>query len=92
MARLFFLLFLFGQNGLHHIAGFRDVREVDLRDDGLPDVAGCRSATMGRRLGVLRKTRANLLRLVRLKRAGVRLDASHAEFRKHVDNRPRLNF
>jgi hypothetical protein len=64
VARLFFLFFLLGQNGLHHIAGLGDVREIDLRDDGLRAVAGCGSTRMGRRLRILRKTRANLLRLV----------------------------
>jgi hypothetical protein len=64
MAR-FFLFFLFlGQNGLHHIAWLGDVREVDLRDDCLRAVTGCRSAGMSRRLSVLRKSRANFLRLV----------------------------
>ena len=83
VTRLFFLFLLFGQNGLHHIAGLGDVREVDLGDDGLPGVAGrCCARRVSRGLRVLPKTRANLLGFVRLERAGVRLDASHAEFRK----------
>ena len=64
VARLFFLVLPLGQNGLHHIAGLGDVREVDLGDDGLTGVAGCCSARMGRGLRVLRKTRTNLLRLL----------------------------
>jgi hypothetical protein len=92
VACLFFLFFLLGQNGLHHIAGLGDVREIDLRDDGLRAVASCRGTRMGRRLRFLRKMRTNLLRLVQFQRAGVRLDAIHAEFRENVDNRPRLNF
>jgi hypothetical protein len=64
VARLFFLFLFLGQDGLHHIAGLGDVREVDLRDDGLTGVASCCSARLGRRLGVLRKTRAHFLRFV----------------------------
>ena len=63
VARLFFF-FLLGQDGLHHIAGLGDVREVDLWDDGLTGEPDCRSGRMGRRFSILRKTRANLLRLV----------------------------
>ena len=40
VARLFFLFLLLGQNGLHHIAGLGDVREIDLGDDGLPRRGG----------------------------------------------------
>ena len=64
VARLFFLFFLLGQNGLHHIPGLGDVREVDLRDDGLTGMAGGCSTRLGGGLGVLRKTRTNLLRLI----------------------------
>ena len=35
MARLFFFFLLLGQDGLHHIAGLGDVREIDFGSDGL---------------------------------------------------------
>jgi hypothetical protein len=35
VSRLFFLFFFLGQNGLHHIAGLGDVRQVNLRDNAL---------------------------------------------------------
>jgi hypothetical protein len=35
MARFFFRFLLLGQNGLHHIAGLGDVREVNLRGNRL---------------------------------------------------------
>jgi hypothetical protein len=92
LARLFFFFLLLGQDGLQHIARLGDVREVDLGDDSLSGMAARCSARMGRGLGVLRKTRTNHLRLVQLQGTGVRLDASHAEFRENVENRPRLNF
>ena len=64
VARLFFLFFLLGQDGLHYIAGLGDVGKVDLGDDGLTGVPGGCSAGMGRGLCILRKARTNLLRLV----------------------------
>jgi hypothetical protein len=39
MARLLFLLFLFGEDCLHHIAGLGDVGQVNLRSDRL--LAAC---------------------------------------------------
>jgi len=65
---------------------------VDLRDDGLARRGGLPQRHHGPQAWRPAQNARDLLRLVRLKRAGVRLDASHAEFRKHVDNRPRLNF
>jgi hypothetical protein len=92
MPGLFFLFFLLGQDGLHHVARLGDVRKINLGNNGLSGVAGGGSARRGRKLDFLHKMRTNPLRLVRLNRAGVRLDARHAELRENVDNRPRLNF
>ena len=58
----------------------------------LPRRGGVRAARMRRGLCLPRKVRTNLLRLVQFQRAGVRLPARNAEFRKNVENRPRLNF
>ena len=61
-------------------------------DDGLRAHGARRAALAWPRPRVLRKMRANLLRLVRFQRAGVGLAASHAEFRENVENRAALDF
>ncbi len=92
VARLFFFFLLFGQDGLHHVAGLGDVRQIDLGDDGWLAVARRRSAGMRGMARFLDKMRTHLFCFLRLQRAGVRLASSHAKFRKNVENRARLNF
>jgi hypothetical protein len=88
---LFLFFFLLGQNGLQHVAWLGDMREVDFWGYRLgrtrrcsASVAGCTRATL--------KLRANLIRLVRLQRTGVRLAGAKAEFRQYVKNLPALDF
>jgi hypothetical protein len=92
VARLFFLFFLLGQKGLHHIAGSGDVRKIDFWDDCFCAVTARRRACMRGVARLPRKVRTNLLSLVQLQRAGVRLARRNAQFRKKVENRPGLNF
>ncbi len=93
VTRLFFLFLLLGQKGLHHIARLGDVRKIDLGDDGFRAMTARRNASMRRSAPRFpHKVRTNLLRLVQLQRAAVRLAAGNAEFRKNVENRPRLDF
>jgi hypothetical protein len=92
VTRLFFLFLLLGQNGLHHIAGFGDVRQIDLGNDGGRAVSGRRTCGMRCRSRFLRKMRTNLIRLVAFERTGVRFARTYTEFRKNVENRARLDF
>jgi hypothetical protein len=43
-------------------------------------------------VALLSQPRTNLIRLIPLKRAGVRFPSSDAEFRKNLENCPRLDF
>jgi hypothetical protein len=90
--RVFFLFLLLGQNGLHHVAGLGDVRQIDFGNDGWRAMAGRRSCAMRRRSRVLRKMRTNLFGFVAFKRAGVRFARFYTQFRKNVENRARLYF
>ena len=92
VTRLIFLFLLLGQNGLHHIAGLGDVRQIDLGNDGGRAVAGRRACGMRCRSRFLRKMRTNLIRLVALERTGVRFARRNTELRKNVENRARLYF
>jgi hypothetical protein len=92
VTRLVFLFLLLGQNGLHHIAGLGDMREIDLGNHGLRTVAASRGGAMRPRSRILRKMRTDLIRLVAFKRAGVRFARRHTEFLKNVENRARLDF
>ncbi len=83
MARFFLFFFPLGLNGLQHVAWLGDVREVDLRRDGLRSTSS-RGARMGRGACCLHKARTYLFRLVSLQRTGVSLDTLHAEFGKKV--------
>jgi hypothetical protein len=91
VVRLFFLFFFLGQNGLHHIAGLRDVREIDFRDDRLR-AARRRRGRLRAMPGGMLEMRTNLLRLLQLQRTRVRFGLRNAEFRKNVENRSRLDF
>ncbi len=90
--RLFFLFLLLGQDSLHHIAGFGDVRQIDLGSHAGCAVARKRLPRRPCRPRPIGKMRANLVRLIAFKRAGVRLAAGNTQFRKNVENRPRLHF
>ena len=86
-----FLFLLLGQNGLQHVAGLGDVGEIDL---GLNALWGARRRGVCVAAGLRGplKLRANLVRLVVLKRTGVRLAAGQAELRQYVKNLPTLDF
>jgi hypothetical protein len=85
--RLFFFLLL-GQDGLHHVAGFVDVRQINFGLKTLrsprPLAGACgRPAIMG----------TYLFRLVLFNRARVsELAVTQAEFRQYVKNLPALDF
>ncbi len=92
VARLFLFFLLLGLNSLQHVSRFGDVREIDLGSNGFSAVASVSTARMRCRLRLMHKVRTNLLRLVQLQRAAVRLARRNAELRKNVQNRPRLDF
>jgi ATP-dependent protease HslVU (ClpYQ) peptidase subunit len=78
-ARILLFLLLVGENGLEHIAGLGDVREVDF---GLLALGSARSAHLAAAPGVALKLRANLVRFVVFERTGVGLAAGQAELRQ----------
>jgi hypothetical protein len=90
--RLFFLFFLLGQNGLHHIAGLGDVRQIDFGNDRGRAVAARSGGAVRCRSRLLRKMRTNLVRLIAFERTGVRFARRNTELRKNVENRARLYF
>ena len=66
VALLLFLFVLFGQDRFQHIAGFRDVREIDLGDDGLFCMTRGGSSGMRSVTRFLGKMRTYFIRLLRL--------------------------
>jgi hypothetical protein len=90
LARRGFRFLLFGQNGLHHVAGLGDVRKINL---GLNALRGTR-----RRAGVAGGARsavklgAHLLRLVVLNGTRVGFSFGQAKLRQYVKNLPALDF
>ena len=86
-----FLFLLLGQNGLHHVAGLRHVREIDFGSDGLGP-ARRYGAAMARRFRSALKLRANLFSLMLFYRAGVGLALAQAELSQHVKNLTALYF
>lgn len=92
LARIFFLFLLLGQQGLHHIARFGDVRKINLGHYGFRAVAARRRPRVRGTLRFPCKVRTNLLSLVKLQRAGVRLARRNAYSWKNVENCPRLYF
>jgi hypothetical protein len=92
VTRLFFLFLLLGQNGLHHVAGLGDVRQIDFGNNRGRTMPGRTSCAMRCRSRFLRKMRTNLIRLVAFKRTGVRFARGNTEFLKNVENRARLYF
>ena len=90
MPRLFFLFLLFRQDGLHHIAGLGDVREINLRGDGLRSTR--RRPRSARGPVATLKTRPDLLGLVGFQRARVGLAGAQAELCQYVKNLPALDF
>ena len=90
-ACLCFLFLLFGQNGLHHVAGLGDVGKIDFRRNCL----GCarrRAARVARRARSMLELPANLVGLVVLDRTRVGLALTQAEFPEHVKNLSALDF
>jgi hypothetical protein len=88
----FLLLFLLPcLDGLQHIAGLGDVREIDLGSDQLRR-ARCRRGSMAGRLRSVLKMRANLNRFVVLNRAGMRFAGRKAKLRQYVKNLLALDF
>lgn len=92
VTRVFFLFLLLGENGLHHIAGLGDVREIDFGNHTWRAVAGGPSCAMRCRSRFLRKMRTNLIRLVAFERTGVRFARRNTELLKNFENRARLYF
>jgi hypothetical protein len=90
LPRFGFFFLLPRQHGLEHVAGFGNVGEIDLGSDRLRS-ARRRIAWPGGPCLPL-EVRANPVGLLRLKRAGVRFPSGHADFRKNIENRARLDF
>jgi hypothetical protein len=90
LARLIFRFLLLGQDGLHHIAGLGDVRQVNLRCNALLAARRC-AAGRGGTIAAL-KLRAYLLRFVGLERARVGFAGAQAKLRQYVKNLPALDF
>jgi len=63
LARLGFLFLFFGQNGLHHVAGLRDVGEINFGRQGLRS-AGRRTTSMARGTHAMLEVCANLFGLM----------------------------
>ena len=76
VTRLLLLFLLLGLNGLQHIAGLGDVRQIDLGNDGGRAVTGKPGSGIRCRPQLRAKTRTNLFRLVAFERAGMRLPAA----------------
>jgi hypothetical protein len=68
VARLIFLFLLLGQNGLQHIAGLRDVRQINFGSDGRRAVVARRTCAVRRRPRFPIKMRTNPIRLVAFER------------------------
>ena len=88
---LLFFLLLGGQDGLHHVAGLGDVREIDFGHDRLRSARGRGTSVSARTRSTLIMC-ANLCRLVLFQRTGMSLAAGQAEFRQYVKNLPALDF
>ena len=89
-ARFVFVFFLLGQNGLHHVAGLGDVREIDFRGKclGCARRPGTTSVARVRPMEVF----ANLIRLVLFDRTRVSLALSHTQFPEHIEDLSALDF
>jgi hypothetical protein len=74
---LFFLFLLLGQDGLEHVTGLGDMREIDFGRDALRGARRGGAPLAGRSRSTL-KMRANLLRLIVFQRTGVGLAACQA--------------
>jgi len=83
-------LFLFGQNGLQHVARFGNVREINLGHDSLRVPRTL--LTSASRSGDALKVRANLFGLVLFQGTGMRFTACQTEFCQYVKNALALDF
>jgi hypothetical protein len=89
-ARGLFLFLLLRQNGLHHVAGLINVRQINL---GLKALGRPRGSASLARACASAEMRTHLLRLVLFNRARVsELAVTQAEFRQYVKNLPALDF
>ena len=91
VACLGFLFLLLGQDGLQHVAGLGDMREINLGRNGLRSARGLRGGCARGPRSAL-KMRAHLVGLIVLQRTGVGLAGSQAEFRQNIENLPALDF
>ena len=91
-ASLFLFFLLFGQDCLHHIAWFGDVRQVNFWSDGLLATRRRAAGMRARCARVPLKVRANLLGFPGFKRTGVGLASADADFGKNVENSAGLDF
>ncbi len=91
LPRFGFLFLLLGQDGLQHVAGLGDMREINLGRNALRGARGLRSCQARGPRSTL-KMRANLVGLIVLQRTGVGLAGSQAEFRQNIENLPALDF
>jgi hypothetical protein len=87
----FFLLSLPGLDGLEHVTGLGDVREIDFGRDALGGARRRGAPLAGRALAAL-EMRTDLLGFVVFQRAGMGLATCQAEFRQYVENLPALDF
>jgi hypothetical protein len=88
-ARGLFLFLLLRQNGLHHVAGLINVRQINL---GLKALGRPRGSASLARACASAEMRTHLLRLVLFNRARVsELAITQAEFRQCVKNLPALD-
>jgi hypothetical protein len=86
-----FLFLLLGQYSLQHVAGLGNMREINLRRNGLRSARGwCACRARGPRAAL--KMSANLFGFIFLQRAGVGLACAQAEFRQYIKNLPALDF
>jgi hypothetical protein len=80
-----FLLLLLGQNGLQHVAGLGDMRQINLGSNDLRG-ARCLRACLARGARSMHKMGAHLVGLIVLQGTGVSFAGGQAKFCKHVKN------
>jgi hypothetical protein len=85
------LLLLLGQNGLQHVAGLGDVREINLGRNALRGARGLRAGALRTPRATL-KMCAHLLCFVGLQRTGMGLAGGQAELCQYVKNPSALDF
>ena len=91
LSRFRFLFFFLGQNGLHHVPGLGDMREINLGGKCLCS-ARLRAARMARRVRSLLEMRPYLVSLVVFDRTRVSLALSQAQFPEYIENLSAFDF